>query len=119
MISLWGEDLPVGTLENLYLTVAAETGLLSLLILCAVFWGAIRRAFQAIPKAHSSLLATVESGVGVALIAAMACGLTDPVLTSTQNGLLLFLLLGVQRSIHRNNCVSPGTLSSSQVRESA
>lgn len=119
MISLWGEDLPVGTLENLYLTVAAETGLLSLLILCAVFWGAIRRAFQAIPKAHSSLLATVESGVGVALIAAMACGLTDPVLTSTQNGLLLFLLLGVQRSIHRNNCVSPGTLSSSQVREPA
>jgi O-antigen ligase len=110
MISLWGQQLPVGTLENLYLTVAGETGLVSLLILCAVFWGALRRAFRAIPNAHTSLLATVESGVGVALVAAMTCGLTDPVLTSTQNGLLLFFLLGLQRAVSRDNNLKPASV---------
>lgn len=110
MISLWGQQLPVGTLENLYLTVAGETGLVSLLILCAVFWGALRRSFHAIPNAHASLLVAVESGVGVALVVAMTSGLTDPVLTSTQNCLLLFLLLGLQRAVNKAGRGLPGNL---------
>jgi hypothetical protein len=110
-IPVWGELQPVKSLENLYLTWMAQSGIPAAIVLVVFFVSLIVFGLRGWKSTRSPGIRAVQLGIAMAITGVLINGLTDPILHSSQTGTLLFLLCGIQRSLTDPNPQAPLVMS--------
>ena len=102
-LSFWGKRTSVLSLENMYLTCAAETGIPSLILMVILLFRTVWIGLTMSEQASNVAYRALAAGISVGVVSQMITGMTDPILPAAQNGILLFLMMGLQEAIFRFN----------------